>query len=244
MDPITNNLFTNENSQSPSPHNLPIQQPTYNTNPNHGHPSLPLHQTYNHPLHAKAISFIDNTQKELKSGPLQPIQLALTHTTIPNGFEPLFEDKLPPQHIKKAQPKENFLRPKISQQYQLFPGQQTLFQTITQEALDRPAREKLSQKLPKHKVPKSDTLQRLMAIAGDDWDVEIGIEKNLLDTGSAFICPGPEGHFPDPESCSVYYQCAQDTPHKRTCDTGLHWNMRTNQCDWEVNVNCTRNRIK
>ena len=92
-------------------------------------------------------------------------------------------------------------------------------------------------------MPKSDALQRLMAIAGDDWDMEIGIQKNLLDTSSSnFICPGPEGHFPDPESCAVYYQCAQGTPHKHTCEAGLKWNMINNQCDWEQNVDCRRNK--
>ena len=32
------------------------------------------------------------------------------------------------------------------------------------------------------------------------------IEKSLSQSHSSFKCPAPEGHFPDPVKCDVYYQ--------------------------------------
>ena len=57
--------------------------------------------------------------------------------------------------------------------------------------------------------------------------------------GSNFDCPVPNGHFPDPDTCSVYYQCAGGVSHKYTCQTGLMYNSLTNQCDWEQSVDCS-----
>ena len=59
---------------------------------------------------------------------------------------------------------------------------------------------------------------------------------------SNFQCPAAEGHFSDPESCDVYYQCAQGTAHAQTCQPGLKWNVVINMCDWEANVDCDINR--
>ena len=184
---------------------------------------------YNPLQHTGAITFVEEeSEEQFRSGPPQPAQPAI------NSFEPVFED------LQRIQPGQITKPNLISLPHQS--GQQTLFQTITQDAPDRPARKKLSKSSKKHQIPKSDALQRLMAIAGENWDAEIGIEKNLLETASDnFICPAPEGHFPDPNSCSIYFQCAQGTPHKRTCEPGLNWNMQTNQCDWEANVDCSRN---
>jgi len=186
------------------------------------------------PQHVGTLSFAE--QEVLKSGPPQPVKLAMNPETIPQRFEPVMEDlyKLHKGEVAKTET--------ISQGNPVIISQPTLFQTITQEAPDRPARTKLSEK--SYQIPKSDALQMLMAIAGDNWDAEIGIEKNLLDTASDnYICPAPEGHFPDPDSCSVYFQCAQGNPHKRTCEPGLNWNMSTNQCDWKANVDCSRNSV-
>lgn len=201
----------------------------YDYNPTMVQPSHHLN-TQAIETHTGAITFVQ-TEEKFKSGPSQHVQVAMN--LIPGGFDPVFEDINKLQTGQRAK-----LNPISSPQNS---GQQTLFQTITKEAPDRPARKKLSETSKKHQIPKSDALQRLMAIAGDNWDAEIGIEKNLLDTASDnFICPAPEGHFPDPTSCSVYFQCAQGTPHKRTCEPGLNWNMITNQCDWEANVDCSR----
>ena len=94
---------------------------------------------------------------------------------------------------------------------------------------------------------KSAALLRLMEIAGDNWDTAAGETGNSIVRTrghvTRFQCPESEGHFPDPEDCSVYYQCAQNTPHRRQCDTGLQWSTQTNMCDWEDNVTCvTGNR--
>jgi len=123
-------------------------------------------------------------------------------------------------------------------------NQQSLFQSINQLAPERPVHKKITDPSKMKHMPKKDALQRLMDIAGDDWDVEIGIEKNLLDTSGKtdFICPSFEGHFPDPDKCSVYYQCSSGTPTKNTCQSGLQWNLLTNQCDWEANVDCSLNK--
>ena len=32
------------------------------------------------------------------------------------------------------------------------------------------------------------------------------IEKSLSQSLTTFKCPAPEGHFPDPNKCDVYYQ--------------------------------------
>lgn len=90
---------------------------------------------------------------------------------------------------------------------------------------------------------KSAALLKLMEIAGDDWS-KGGSEgaKETARSGARgrqeFSCPLSEGHFPDPGSCSVYYQCAQGTPHRRQCEAGLRWSVEADQCDWEDNVTC------
>jgi hypothetical protein len=38
------------------------------------------------------------------------------------------------------------------------------------------------------------------------------IEKSLSQSVSSFKCPGPEGHFPDPLKCDVYYQAEFFSP--------------------------------
>ena len=90
---------------------------------------------------------------------------------------------------------------------------------------------------------KSAALQRLMAIAGDSWSAGVGGAGGVGGDGGQgveeeFVCPAAEGHFPSPVSCSVYYQCAQDTPHRRQCGPGLAYDNINNICDWEDNVTC------
>ena len=90
-------------------------------------------------------------------------------------------------------------------------------------------------------MPKSAALKRLYEIAGDDWDADgEGIHK-ALSKPSNFACPAPEGHFPSPDSCDVYYQCAHGSATQYECQAGLKWNVVTNQCDWEANVDCSIN---
>jgi len=84
-------------------------------------------------------------------------------------------------------------------------------------------------------------LQKLLSIAGDDWDASGDINANLIKSTNSFICPASEGNFSDPDDCSIYYQCAHGTSIKQFCHAGLMWNTRTNQCDWPDNVNCQLN---
>ena len=88
---------------------------------------------------------------------------------------------------------------------------------------------------------RSSALENLLAIAGPDWDSNLHVSK-ATSTVSDFKCPAVEGHFPDPEVCGVYYQCAGGTAHAQTCQPGLKWNVLINLCDWEDNVDCDFNR--
>ena len=88
---------------------------------------------------------------------------------------------------------------------------------------------------------KSAALLKLMEIAGDDWSSGgSGAKERVRSRGQEFSCPRSEGHFPDPGTCDVYYQCAQATPHRRQCEAGLSWSVEADQCDWEDNVTCDR----
>jgi len=89
----------------------------------------------------------------------------------------------------------------------------------------------------KRKLEKTDALQRLMAIAGEDWEADIMLQGGRP-VEKDFQCPKEEGHYPDPGNCSAYYQCAQGVGHRRTCEPGLRWDMRSNKCDWAENVVC------
>ena len=96
-----------------------------------------------------------------------------------------------------------------------------------------------SKKKSVSKFGKSAALLKLMEIAGDDWtDTKDDTRRGKETYRGQFECPVSEGHFPDPEDCSVYYQCAQGTPHRRQCEVGLSWSVDTDMCDWEDNVNC------
>ena len=125
-------------------------------------------------------------------------------------------------------------------------NQRPLSGTFQQQRLNKqpsiiPERQEIP-KSSRQRVKGSRALDTLLEIAGENWNIDDGIEKNLLDAQSTFVCPGREGHFPDPDSCSVYHQCANGTPTRNTCQEGLMWNMVTNQCDWTSNVNCNLNR--
>jgi len=157
------------------------------------------------------------------------------------------QDSVFSQTLLKSR-QQQVIAPAISQ----FPGSQigslaqslpSLFESINQPAPDREVRTQLTDKSSRRQMPKSDALQQLMNIAGDNWEHKLLTGKDNLTAESAtnFVCPGPEGHFPDPESCQVYYQCAQGTAHKHTCQAGLSWNILTNQCDWEESVDCRLN---
>uniref|UniRef100_A0A5S6QI64 Chitin-binding type-2 domain-containing protein n=1 Tax=Trichuris muris TaxID=70415 RepID=A0A5S6QI64_TRIMR len=52
-----------------------------------------------------------------------------------------------------------------------------------------------------------------------------------------FQCPS-DGLFPDPQSCSNYYQCSGGIAFKMNCPTGLMFNPKTSTCDYASNVDC------
>ena len=98
------------------------------------------------------------------------------------------------------------------------------------------------------KMGKMDALKILMKIAGDHWerDLMMGSKAERGSSSTAgetvdFVCPASEGHFPDPEQCDVYYQCAGGAPHRYSCHSGLQWNIYSNQCDWADSVDCSLN---
>jgi len=57
-------------------------------------------------------------------------------------------------------------------------------------------------------------------------------------TNPPFSCPS-DGHHRHPTTCSSFIVCASGTPHFFTCSDGLHFNVRTNQCDLPANAQCT-----
>lgn len=137
-------------------------------------------------------------------------------------------------------PQQNEITQDIAEPNQ---GHQTLFQSINREAIDRPVRKKQSEASNLRSEPKSDAFERLVSIAGADWDSSLHTGKIILSTSSSnFSCPGLTGDFPDPDTCSVYYQCAEGVAHRHTCQEGLLWNMAINMCDWQNNVDCEVNK--
>jgi len=150
-----------------------------------------------------------------------------------------------PQSVQKYTP--HSLQQQFVQAASVLPIQQnspqSLFQTINQPAADRDVRKKQDRKSGKKKMGKSAALTQLMAIAGDNWEEKLLSGKDNLsaESSSDFVCPGLDGFFPSPSSCSVYYQCAQGTAHKHSCQAGLVWNTLTLQCDWAESVACGGN---
>lgn len=119
-----------------------------------------------------------------------------------------------------------------------------IFEYIGRPTADRGVRKK--QNGDKKRMGKLDALSILMSIAGASWEKDLVMgsknEAGAGNTGSSFVCPALSGHFPDPDTCSVYYTCAGGTSHRNTCQTGLMYNSLTNQCDWEASVDCSINK--
>ena len=84
--------------------------------------------------------------------------------------------------------------------------------------------------LKKKSDTKSETLQKLFAIAGDDWAIRQDI--------NTFSCPAKDGYYPSPSSCSVYYRCVYGQATRLECSSGTSWNTSKEECDWEGQVNC------
>ncbi len=56
---------------------------------------------------------------------------------------------------------------------------------------------------------------------------------------AAFCTAAGPGLFPDPCSCSSFFNCgAGGTGGRQACGPGLLFNKTTKQCDWPANVVC------
>ncbi|XP_042143020.1 hemocytin [Ixodes scapularis] len=53
-----------------------------------------------------------------------------------------------------------------------------------------------------------------------------------------FKCPEPNGLFPDPINCRMFYHCSNDEPHHKWCPGDLHFNPKLLVCDWKQNAGC------
>jgi len=56
-----------------------------------------------------------------------------------------------------------------------------------------------------------------------------------------FECPEPNGFFPDPEQCDLYYECVSGQPTTTLCPDGLMFDDTSSiesKCDYPFNVKC------
>ncbi|WAR15472.1 CHI10-like protein [Mya arenaria] len=49
----------------------------------------------------------------------------------------------------------------------------------------------------------------------------------------------PYGNYPNPD-CTKFYSCAANGKHVMDCPAGLHFNPKTDQCDWPANAQCEK----
>lgn len=53
-----------------------------------------------------------------------------------------------------------------------------------------------------------------------------------------------EEYMPNPDDCSSYFRCVNDSPVQLPCPGGLHWNDEVKTCDWPANANCKKGPSK
>ena len=51
-------------------------------------------------------------------------------------------------------------------------------------------------------------------------------------------CIEQDGMYRDPLNCAKFYHCSNGTPHQKTCDSGLYFNLDSKICDFGHNVFC------
>ncbi|KAJ8954027.1 hypothetical protein NQ318_004320 [Aromia moschata] len=67
-----------------------------------------------------------------------------------------------------------------------------------------------------------------------------GDSTNELDP----LCPYPSEvltFYPNPDDCTSFYQCYQGKKGTLKCPSNLYWNIDYNVCDYQVNVDCSKN---
>lgn len=80
----------------------------------------------------------------------------------------------------------------------------------------------------------NNALERLLVIAGDDWDTE--------PVDDSFLCPHANGLFPDPGQCQFYHRCVHNVSTRLECDPGLIWSQRARTCDWGSRLECSHTK--
>ncbi|XP_057381178.1 chitotriosidase-1-like [Daphnia carinata] len=66
----------------------------------------------------------------------------------------------------------------------------------------------------------------------------VPVAPTTTKSSGTFVCPSPNGLFPDPASCSSFYNCGHGTPYLTQCSAGTYFNPNMLYCDWPWNVNC------
>ncbi|XP_071956953.1 protein obstructor-E-like [Antedon mediterranea] len=77
---------------------------------------------------------------------------------------------------------------------------------------------------------------------GSNEDDEMDIENDSNEIGNTFECPTSEGLFANPDSCSMFYQCAHGIEYHKHCPDNLVFNPVAKYCDWTYNVPSCNNR--
>ena len=117
--------------------------------------------------------------------------------------------------------------------------------------------EKVTEKVPRPKKKlvsledkqdsRTETLQRLLDIAGAGWVAQNTATRGRgkssgSSRGERFRCPEAEGHFAAPGECGAYYRCVHTRETRLECGPGLVWiqlSANTGHCDWEDEVGCS-----
>ena len=133
-----------------------------------------------------------------------------------------FQVQLEPQGFPMKQFKPQQFAEQFEPQAQLDQSS-ALVNSINKPATDREPRRQLKDLSQMHHLSRVDALANLMNIAGSDWDLSVSIQENLVDGGKEtdYLCPAPDGHFPDVDNCGVYFQCSGGVANKQKCPASL-----------------------
>ncbi|KAF7271212.1 hypothetical protein GWI33_015894 [Rhynchophorus ferrugineus] len=57
-------------------------------------------------------------------------------------------------------------------------------------------------------------------------------------SGADYICPEPDGYFPDSNDCGSFYECSFGIPFKVECPRGTYYNINVQVCDFLKKSDC------